>query len=217
MLFDIFAMSLTYIPMWFSLILIGLGIYRLSFTRYISQMIYSTLILTFASVCIQTLESPFLLTVLMPVVTVLCFMHIFKFGCIHSIFIATPAFAIGLLVELLSSLVLSSFHWGRTISHIQGYINWPGWIISGINFILAWSLHKYRLGFSYLNVRNDPIIPLHAMNKKILFTTAISAFIILQISIILYLYDNLFYYTFLLLISSFFILVLLLYQKDLNS
>ncbi|MDF2714899.1 MAG: hypothetical protein K0R28_1824 [Paenibacillus sp.] len=153
---------------WFALILLTFALFRLEIRDHIGQLLFASFLLSlFSFMLFIVFELTLFATLIQPIVVFLFFWLLFKI----------PVFYAGLIVVngYLAYLLINSI-----IYQVIGYIgveSYPGTpityliqFIAGILvFILTWSIHKLRIGYSFVQYGNSTNSK--GINRKLLQMT----------------------------------------------
>ncbi len=159
-------MIILYLIFWPSIQLMGLLLFRVKPQLYLRHLIISTIVLTQTSYFMQTYKIVFLMTILNPVVLLLCFWLFYRLKIIQSLLMATLAFGLNVVLESSFNLLLAQFNYIEFIHISRNDYFLQGLVLTSINYFIAVLLYSYRIGFTFAT--SNQIIRQKAFPKKLL-------------------------------------------------
>lgn len=201
---------------WFTLQILGLSIFRLKITRYLTHVIICTLLLSQITIVLLTFKIIYLLSVLQPIGYFLCVFLIYRFKLWHSFLLVSITYPINVMSELLFNMALANFDHGKFIEITRNDYIIQIYFLCSVNLVLSFILRKLRIGFTFITSRN-------LSSKSAKFPTKFYVSLVLG-SLLLYVnsVSLIFYDKIILLILSLSFLVLLYlihmsYEKELED
>jgi hypothetical protein len=185
---DHLFVSLLYFVAWFSLMLMALSLFRFRIKYYWQQLIWSSLIVSHASLFIIFFKVEYLMTLIQPLIIWLCFVFILRIHWFHSALLVLSGYAIDLLLEVAINLMLAGFNSSVFVKLMQDEVITQGIIVSVCNFLLAFVLYKFRLGFSFLS--SNLALSKKSFPRKIYITLGLSIFFVIESSLHLFIWEQ---------------------------
>jgi len=162
-------LTVAYICMWILIIHIGLSIFRIKPSLYKSQILISTILLTYVSMFLHYEHIEYLTGIVQPIGLLLCLWQIFKFKIIPSSLIVVFTFVINGLLEVIINFTFVMFDLNKLILIMQED-NLIGLILVILAMILLYTLIvKFRIGFTFMHPGSYSKSSSSTLNKKVLF------------------------------------------------
>ncbi len=139
---------------WFTLQILGLSIFRLKITRYLTHVIICTLLLSQVTIVLLTFKIIYLLSILQPVGYFLCVFLIYRFRLWHSFLLVSITYPINVMSELLFNMALANFDHGKFIEITRNDYDIQVYFLCSVNLVLSIVLNKLRIGFTFISSRN---------------------------------------------------------------
>ena len=139
---------------WFTLQILGLSIFRLKITRYLTHVIICTLLLSQVTIVLLTFKIIYLLSILQPIGYFLCVYLIYRFKLWHSFLLVSIAYVTNVMSEFLFNMTLANFDHGKFIEITRNDYDIQVYFLCSVNLVLSVVLNKLRIGFTFISSRN---------------------------------------------------------------
>ncbi|MBE1441151.1 hypothetical protein GGC63_000568 [Paenibacillus sp. OAS669] len=161
-------MIILYLVFWPSVQLMGLVLFRIKPHLYLKCIIISTLVLTQTSYFLQSYKLIFLMSILHPIVLLLCFWVFYRLQIVQSLLMATLVFGLNVVLESSFNLLLAQYNYIEFIRISRNDYFIQGLVLTTINYLITVLLYFYRIGFTF--VTSNIMIRKKAFPKKLILT-----------------------------------------------
>ncbi len=201
---------------WFTLQILGLSIFRLKITRYLTHVIICTLLLSQITIVLLTFKIIYLLSILQPIGYFFCVYLIYRFKLWHSLLLVSIAYVTNVMLELSLNLAIANFDHGKFIEITRNDYVIQIYFLCSVNLALSFILNKLRIGFTFITSRN--LISKSAKFPIKFYVALVLGSLLLYVNgVSLIFYDNI---VLLILSLSFLVLLYLIhmsYEKELED
>ncbi|MBE1441152.1 hypothetical protein GGC63_000569 [Paenibacillus sp. OAS669] len=139
---------------WLTLQILGLSIFRLKISRYLTHVIISTLLLSQITIVLLTFKIIYLLSVLQPIGYFLCVFLIYRFKLWHSFLLVSITYVTNVILELSFNLAIANFDHGKFVEITRNDYIIQIYFLCSVNLVLSFILNKLRIGFSFITSRS---------------------------------------------------------------
>ncbi|UQZ82893.1 hypothetical protein SK3146_02053 [Paenibacillus konkukensis] len=183
-------MILIYLFYWPSALLLCLTSFRFKIRYYTRQIVLSTLVMTQCSVLLQSFKAEFLMSLIHPICLLMCIVFFFRLRFAHSLLIAAITFCFNIVLESTLNFFLANFDYIKFVEISRNDYMIQGFILAFTNYVLAFLLHKLRVGFSFIS-SNHTNYKVEAFPRKLIFTTVAGCIIMTFTSFSIYFFAKL--------------------------
>ncbi len=159
-------MIILYLVFWPSVQLMGLVLFRIKPHLYLKCIIISTLVLTQTSYFLQSYKLIFLMSILHPIVLLLCFWVFYRLQIVQSLLMTTLVFGLNVVLESSFNLLLAQYNYIEFIRISRNDYFIQGLVLTTINYLITVLLYFYRIGFTF--VTSNIMIRKKALPKKLI-------------------------------------------------
>lgn len=174
-------MIILYLVFWPSVQLMGLVLFRIKPHLYLKCIIISTLVLTQTSYFLQSYKLIFLMSILHPIVLLLCFWVFYRLQIVQSLLMATLVFGLNVVLESSFNLLLAQYNYIEFIRISRNDYFIQGLVLTTINYLITVLLYFYRIGFTF--VTSNIMIRKKAFPKKLILMVILGWFPIMITSL----------------------------------
>lgn len=135
---------------WPAYIAFSFALFRQKIKQQWKFILLFSIIMSQITVTLQILSIQLFVSILQPVVFFLCLRFLFRIRWIHALYMTIITFAFSLIEEFTINAVISNFKLEETIKNLQDGFFLPGMIMGTTYCLIAYTLYKTRLGFSFV-------------------------------------------------------------------
>ncbi|SFL24974.1 hypothetical protein SAMN03159341_104248 [Paenibacillus sp. 1_12] len=142
---------LVHFLVWPTFFMLALALFRIRIKNYVVPIVVSTCILAPTAAILQHSELLFLITVIQPLVFLICLIVVFNFKFFHSLIMASLAYIYNIFVEFSYNLVVVQFNYEDFLRISQDEYIMQGLFMSFINGLTVYIFTKTRWGFTFIS------------------------------------------------------------------
>ncbi|MCU6794663.1 hypothetical protein OB236_21365 [Paenibacillus sp. WQ 127069] len=183
---------LVHFLVWPTFFMLALALFRIRLQQYVLPIVVSTCILAPTTALLQASKLIYLITIIQPLVFLLCLMVVFRFKFFHSIIMLGLVYIYNIFLEVSYNVVVAQFDYEKFLQISKDEYIMQGVFMAIINYLTIYIIIKARWGFTFISPRISKIRSgtLNIQNKLYLSAIVI-IFPLSMIGLSLYLWSEL--------------------------